>query len=242
MSSTWLNRSTMTALCGGVVLAICLACNAPVAHGRILPQMLLVTANTAIIWPTWTQEAGQTIPFPANVAGRDFPVCSVVPTTSNYVDFLRWGSPRVRVRVPGLAEPLYGVATTCAVPQDAQGPGSRMYRIEIPQQYIDATSKDTVRSRSFTGKPCRMLRNDWTDAWENPENPKPLGMPMQFMITGEAVARGHQYPDQAKDVQFNPVGQVVGQMNKIRRTKDVIFDMVNDYIEAAGHLNSTLVD
>jgi NAD(P)H-dependent flavin oxidoreductase YrpB (nitropropane dioxygenase family) len=55
------------------------------------------------------------------------------------------------------------------------------------QQYIDATSRDTVRSRSFTGKPCRMLRNDWTDAWENPENPKPLGMPMQFMITGEAV-------------------------------------------------------
>src|SRR5262249_57578069 len=32
--------------------------------------------------------------------------------------------------------------------------------------YMEATSKDTVRSRSWTGKPCRMLRNDWTDAWE----------------------------------------------------------------------------
>ncbi|HPB46505.1 MAG TPA: nitronate monooxygenase, partial [Microthrixaceae bacterium] len=56
------------------------------------------------------------------------------------------------------------------------------------QQLLDATSRDTVRSRSFTGKPCRMLRNEWTDAWENPENPQPLGMPQQFMITGEAVA------------------------------------------------------
>ena len=43
-------------------------------------------------------------------------------------------------------------------------------------QYIEAGSKDTVRSRSFTGKPCRMLRNDWTEAWENPANPKPLPM------------------------------------------------------------------
>ena len=36
--------------------------------------------------------------------------------------------------------------------------------------YLAASSRDTVRSRSFTGKPCRMLRNDWTDAWEAPED------------------------------------------------------------------------
>ena len=34
--------------------------------------------------------------------------------------------------------------------------------------YAKATSRDTVRSRSFTGKPARMLRNDWTEAWEQP--------------------------------------------------------------------------
>ena len=37
---------------------------------------------------------------------------------------------------------------------------------ELVECYMAATSKDTVRSRSFTGKPCRMLKNDWTDAWE----------------------------------------------------------------------------
>jgi NAD(P)H-dependent flavin oxidoreductase YrpB (nitropropane dioxygenase family) len=108
------------------------------------------------------------------------------------------------------------------------------------QQYLDATSKDTVRSRSFTGKPCRMLRNDWTDAWENPDNPKPLGMPLQFMVTGEAVARGHHYPEQARDVQFNPVGQVVGMMNKPRRVKDVIFEMVEEYIDSTTALGASL--
>ena len=108
-----------------------------------------------------------------------------------------------------------------------------------PQQmdsYLKASSRDTVRSRSFTGKPCRMLRNDWTDAWEAPDAPKPLGMPLQFMVTADAVARGHRYADKAKDVMFNPVGQIVGQMNSIRPVRDVIYQLVEEYLEAVERL------
>ena len=104
--------------------------------------------------------------------------------------------------------------------------------------YLAATSKDTVRSRSFTGKPCRMLRNDWTEAWEAPDAPKPLGMPLQFMVTSEAVARGHRYADKAKDVLFNPVGQIVGRMNAVRPVKDVIYDLVQDYLESVERLQT----
>lgn len=99
-------------------------------------------------------------------------------------------------------------------------------------------SRDTVRSRSFTGKPCRMIRNDWTEAWENPENPKPLGMPLQYMVSGDCVARSHAYPEKAIDVMFNPVGQVVGQMNEERKVKDVIMELVEGYIEATDRLRS----
>lgn len=106
------------------------------------------------------------------------------------------------------------------------------------QALFDATSRDTVRSRSWTGKPCRMLRNDWTEAWEDPANPKPLGMPLQFMVTGEAVARHHQYADKAQAVGFNPVGQIVGTMTKVRKVKDVIFDMVSEAIDSTERLNS----
>lgn len=105
------------------------------------------------------------------------------------------------------------------------------------QSLFDATSRDTLRSRSWTGKPCRMLRNEWTEAWEAEGNPEPLGMPMQFMVTSNAVQRGHKYPEQAKAVQFNPVGQIVGRMNKIRPTKDVIFDMVSECIDATHRMN-----
>jgi NAD(P)H-dependent flavin oxidoreductase YrpB (nitropropane dioxygenase family) len=107
-------------------------------------------------------------------------------------------------------------------------------------ELLAAGSRDTVRSRSWTGKPCRMLRSDWTEAWEAPENPKPLGMPLQFMVTGEAVARTAQYADQSKGVMFNPVGQIVGRMNKVRKTRDVILDMVEEYVDTVERMSKAL--
>ncbi|MFC8314317.1 nitronate monooxygenase family protein [Gordonia hongkongensis] len=106
------------------------------------------------------------------------------------------------------------------------------------QTYIDASSRDTVRSRSFTGKPCRMLRNDWTEAWEDPKNPDPLGMPLQYMVSGMAVAATHKYPDESIDVAFNPVGQVVGQFRKVEKTSAVIERWVTEYIDATSSLDS----
>lgn len=105
------------------------------------------------------------------------------------------------------------------------------------QAYVKAGSRDTVRSRSFTGKPARMLRNDWTDAWESPDNPKPLGMPLQFMVSGLAVAATHKYPNETVDVAFNPVGQVVGQFTKVEKTSTVIERWVQEYLEATNTLN-----
>jgi NAD(P)H-dependent flavin oxidoreductase YrpB (nitropropane dioxygenase family) len=103
--------------------------------------------------------------------------------------------------------------------------------------YVKASSRDTVRSRSFTGKPARMLRNDWTEAWDDPDNPKPLGMPLQFMVSGLAVSATHKYPNETVDVAFNPVGQVVGQLEKVEKTSTVIERWVREYLEATNTLN-----
>ena len=123
--------------------------------------------------------------------------------------------------------------------------GSQWLMVEeaenTPQQqaaYIKATSRSTTRSRSFTGKPCRMLKNEWTEAWEHPDNPKPLGMPLQYMVSGMAVAATHRWPDQTVDVAFNPVGQVVGQFEKVEKTSAVIERWVNEYLEATSHLDA----
>lgn len=104
--------------------------------------------------------------------------------------------------------------------------------------YVGASSRDTVRSRSFTGKPCRMLKNDWTEAWQTPGNPEPLGMPLQYMVSGMAVAATHRWPDQTIDVAFNPVGQVVGQFEKVEKTAAVIERWVDEYIDATAQLDA----
>ena len=100
------------------------------------------------------------------------------------------------------------------------------------ESLLRASSQDTVRSRAWTGKPCRMLRNDWTEAWDKTENPKPLGMPLQFMVTADAVARTHRYAAKAQAVAFNPVGQVVGLMNEVKSSRELIVELVEEYLDA----------
>ena len=138
-----------------------------------------------------------------------------------------------------------GQQIAAALAMGAQGAwsGSQWLMVEeaenTPVQqaaYADATSRDTVRSRSFTGKPCRMLRNDWTDAWEQEGNPEPLGMPLQYMVSGMAVAATHKHPNETVKVAFNPVGQVVGQLTKVEKTAAVIERWVQEYLEATGTL------
>ncbi len=104
--------------------------------------------------------------------------------------------------------------------------------------YLDASSADTVRSRCYTGKPARMLRNAWTDAWEPDAGPGALGMPLQNILTSEAnsrIARSGR-----KDIQFAPVGQIVGRMNQVQSVRDVIFNLVEEYIETVEKLERGL--
>jgi NAD(P)H-dependent flavin oxidoreductase YrpB (nitropropane dioxygenase family) len=105
---------------------------------------------------------------------------------------------------------------------------------EVLERYLEATSSDTVRSRCYTGKPARMLRSAWTDAWEDPAGPGALGMPLQNILTAEAnarIARSHR-----KDLAFAPVGQIVGSMNEVKPVREVMYQLVEEYIETVERL------
>lgn len=112
--------------------------------------------------------------------------------------------------------------------------------MEQKESLLNAGSRDTIRSRSVTGKPARMLKNAWTEAWENPENPKPLGMPLQGLVTMDMVMRTSIYAEKSQDVAFNPVGQVVGSMNQILPAKNLIDELIDDYIEAVERMHQGL--
>jgi NAD(P)H-dependent flavin oxidoreductase YrpB (nitropropane dioxygenase family) len=138
----------------------------------------------------------------------------------------------------------YQIAAALAMGCEGTWSGSQWLMVEeahnTPVQqaaYVKASSRDTVRSRSFTGKPCRMLRNEWTDAWQTAGNPEPLGMPLQYMVSGMAVAATNKYPNETVDVAFNPVGQVVGQLNRVEKSSAVIERWVTEYLEASTRLD-----
>ena len=108
--------------------------------------------------------------------------------------------------------------------------------------YLSASSEDTIRSRAWTGKPARMLKNKWTEAWESDDTPDPLPMPLQGMVTFDAIRRTAMYADKgsAQDVSFNAAGQVIGQINEVESVKNVIFRLVNEYVDTLDNLNSTM--
>jgi NAD(P)H-dependent flavin oxidoreductase YrpB (nitropropane dioxygenase family) len=103
----------------------------------------------------------------------------------------------------------------------------------IKEKYLAARSKDTVRSRSITGKPARMLKTKWTEEWERADGPGPLGMPLQPLLVSEAQARINRAANTpgsgAQELATYFVGQVVGQMNVSKKAGQVVMDMVNEY-------------
>ncbi|HEX2315114.1 MAG TPA: nitronate monooxygenase family protein [Thermomonospora sp.] len=101
---------------------------------------------------------------------------------------------------------------------------------------LAASSRDTVRSRSWTGKPARLLRTAWTDAWESERSPGTLPMPMQFMLISDALRRIARSGD--GELTTFPVGQIVGSMNRVRPAAQVVYDLVEEYVDAVERLTA----
>jgi NAD(P)H-dependent flavin oxidoreductase YrpB (nitropropane dioxygenase family) len=106
------------------------------------------------------------------------------------------------------------------------------------KKLLNATSEDTVRTRMLSGKPARMLRSKWTDEWQSGECPGFLPMPLQGMLVQEANLRIERAGNE--ELAFYPTGQAVGMTNDERDCKTVIYEMINDYIEAVERLSKTL--
>jgi NAD(P)H-dependent flavin oxidoreductase YrpB (nitropropane dioxygenase family) len=114
------------------------------------------------------------------------------------------------------------------------------------QKMIAATSRDTIRSRSRTGKPSRQLKSDWTAAWEGDKSPGALPMPLQSLLSEPVMRRIDVLAEQgnkgAQELATYWVGQGVGLMNKATTVRDVIYEMAKDYAEAAERLAATVSD
>ncbi len=110
----------------------------------------------------------------------------------------------------------------------------------VKDKMLAASSRDTVRARSRTGKPSRQLRSAWTEAWEAPGAPAPLPMPLQSLLAEPALDRieklaggGH---DGAADLATYWVGQGVGLMSRASSAGAVVQDFKEDFLAAHERL------
>ncbi|MBV1940124.1 nitronate monooxygenase family protein [Streptomyces sp. BV286] len=110
-----------------------------------------------------------------------------------------------------------------------------MHSRALTQKLLAAGSGDTVRSRALTGKPARQLRTEWTDAWDDPNGPGTLPMPLQGLLVAEAVSRIQKH--EVEPLLGTPVGQIVGRMNTERGVQEVVDDLTRDFEKAVDRLN-----
>jgi NAD(P)H-dependent flavin oxidoreductase YrpB (nitropropane dioxygenase family) len=104
----------------------------------------------------------------------------------------------------------------------------------VKEKFLRAGASDTVRSRSLTGKPARMLRSAWTDEWDRRDAPDPLPMPLQGALIADAqrrIARSAASTAGAEQLANYFVGQVVGRLDRVRPARQVVLDMVTEYAD-----------
>jgi NAD(P)H-dependent flavin oxidoreductase YrpB (nitropropane dioxygenase family) len=114
----------------------------------------------------------------------------------------------------------------------------------MQEKFARATSRDTVRSRSRTGKPSRQLRSPWTDAWEGPGSPGPLPLPLQGLLSEPALRRADAEANRgnakAREIATYWIGQGVGLLDEVKSARTVVREFMEDYAEAAERLGATL--
>jgi NAD(P)H-dependent flavin oxidoreductase YrpB (nitropropane dioxygenase family) len=114
----------------------------------------------------------------------------------------------------------------------------------VKEKFLRATSSDTLRSRSITGKPARQLKSAWTDAWDSPNSPGPLPMPLQPLLVDYALHRIRRAaaagaPGAVQLVNYF-VGQVVGSLDAVRPARQVLHEMIEEYVETVATLSEGL--
>jgi len=105
----------------------------------------------------------------------------------------------------------------------------------VKEKFLRATSSDTLRSRSITGKPARQLKSAWTEAWDGPDSPGPLPMPLQPLLVDYALHRINRAaaagaPGAVQLVNYF-VGQVVGSLDAVRPARQVLHEMIEEYVD-----------
>ncbi|MEV1176193.1 nitronate monooxygenase [Nonomuraea sp. NPDC049784] len=116
--------------------------------------------------------------------------------------------------------------------------------LPVKTKFLAASSGDTVRSPTRTGKPARQLRSAWHEEWERPDSPGALPMPLQPMLVNDAWARIDAAAEEGNEgalrLESFFIGQVVGSFQQLRPAADIARQLVDDCAARLRELSGLL--
>ena len=102
---------------------------------------------------------------------------------------------------------------------------SHMHPINT-EKLKNAGSADTVITRSESGKPFRQIISGWRQAWEAPDAPQPLKMPMQDVLVGDLLGAIEEHD--IEPLIHSGAGQSIGYFNEIKPVQEIMSKLVTD--------------
>jgi NAD(P)H-dependent flavin oxidoreductase YrpB (nitropropane dioxygenase family) len=114
----------------------------------------------------------------------------------------------------------------------------------VMDKLLAAGSEDAVRSKTLSGKPARLLRTAWTEAWLRSDCPGTLPMPLQYMACSDAQLRigisARAGNPKALELLGSPVGQVVGRLKQVKSSGQMVSDFIDEFVETVERLDGLI--
>jgi enoyl-[acyl-carrier protein] reductase II len=93
------------------------------------------------------------------------------------------------------------------------------------QKILQATEEDTVVTRAFTGKDCRVIRNRYVELWQD-RQAEIQPFPFQMMVDPEKMEAAVLHGD--TDMGIMPAGQIAGAVREVKSAGNIVREMMEE--------------
>ncbi|SPC16792.1 conserved hypothetical protein [Cupriavidus oxalaticus] len=120
--------------------------------------------------------------------------------------------------------------------------GSAEHRLPaaLTERLLAAGSEDTVITRAHSGKPCRVVRSAFSDAWAAADAPAPLDMPYQQALTGRLLAAVEEH--EIAPLMYEAAGQSVAWVKEVEPVARIMDRLVRQTRQSLECLRPYLPD
>ncbi|MCY1234050.1 hypothetical protein D9M72_466190 [compost metagenome] len=95
-------------------------------------------------------------------------------------------------------------------------------------------------TRAHSGKPCRVVRSAFSDAWAAADAPAPLGMPYQQALTGRLLAAVEEHG--IAPLMYEAAGQSVAWVKEVEPVARIMDRLVRQTRQSLEALRPYLQD